>query len=699
MLDKVLELQKNAVDKLEQAFNSNKKVITFKSPTGSGKTFIIAQLMDSLLSNHNDIVFIVSSLSKANLAEQNHSKFKSFLEHGYVKKLKPFLISSETSGENSLYIPTTENVYSLPRDLYKNKSKLKNQQAFLRFLKVLEEQNKKIYLIKDECHIATTNLDELSNHFDKILNVSATPDPKRNQIPDVEVTEVEAISADLIKKVKFNSGNTSYNSFDESNPQYNELNTALSHFIKIKQVYHKYNINPCFIIQISNKEQGQNQFNTILNLLKNKYNNLKYISIANDPKLCSTNDQLIKANPNKWEKYAISNDSVIDVIIFKMVITEGWDIPRACMLFQIRDSQSKQLDEQVLGRVRRNPLLLNFEKVDEKDKDVLTTADVWGIKQNTSSNKTVEVNLKGNNPFIGTITNQIQNEIKILTTRLKDLMQIKSNFDIKQYLSSVPTPLATTSIFELYEKLNKSSNDIKDSCSTYCSSCTNYYDSWFKFNNNLNHIKTQSENILSNYQSSMEIVTDNSGKNIQYTLPFDSLYCSNNNFPLNNINNWIWNNNNQFAQFEFDSDAERKWLYKMIDDDNFKVKTVKIDNKDIKLLGKNFIVNSNIKYQYYLNGVHDSYPDFIMKTANIETYVFFEVKSLNHSSNQNIDKKEYEQKIRTLQTLYLEVSKLLTEYYFCLPILEDESWTIHVYNNGDYQQMNFQELTTLINSL
>ena len=169
MLDKVIELQNNAVKKLEQVM-SIKDVVTFKSPTGSGKTFIIAKLMDSLLSKDNDIVFIVSSLSKANLAEQNHNKFKSFLEHGYVKNLKPFLISSETSGENALYISTTENVYSLPRDLYKEKSKLKDQQAFLRFIIELKKENKKIYLIKDECHIATTNLDGLSDHFNKILN-------------------------------------------------------------------------------------------------------------------------------------------------------------------------------------------------------------------------------------------------------------------------------------------------------------------------------------------------------------------------------------------------------------------------------------------------------------------------------------------------------------------------------------------------
>jgi type III restriction enzyme len=38
-------------------------------------------------------------------------------------------------------------------------------------------------------------------------------------------------------------------------------------------------------------------------------------------------------------------------------MTEGYDIPRACALFQIRDTDSKTLSEQVLGRIRRNPIL------------------------------------------------------------------------------------------------------------------------------------------------------------------------------------------------------------------------------------------------------------------------------------------------------------------------------------------------------
>ena len=67
-----------------------------------------------------------------------------------------------------------------------------------------------------------------------------------------------------------------------------------------------------------------------------------------------------------------------------MVISEGWDIPRACMLYQIRDSKSKQLDEQVMGRVRRNPRLLDFETLDDRAKQLAMTAWIWGIVPDTT---------------------------------------------------------------------------------------------------------------------------------------------------------------------------------------------------------------------------------------------------------------------------------------------------------------------------
>ena len=98
----VKELQDNAVNALLDKMSSVCNEFTFKAPTGSGKTFMMAKFMDEYLAKNNSAVFVVSSLSKAKLAEQNYNKFKEYEDKGFVKNLNPFLINSEDSGENAL---------------------------------------------------------------------------------------------------------------------------------------------------------------------------------------------------------------------------------------------------------------------------------------------------------------------------------------------------------------------------------------------------------------------------------------------------------------------------------------------------------------------------------------------------------------------------------------------------------------------
>ena len=48
------------------------------------------------------------------------------------------------------------------------------------------------------------------------------------------------------------------------------------------------------------------------------------------------------------------------------------------MLYQIRDTESVILDEQVYGRIRRNPILLNWSKHDKEAQDLALKCWVWG---------------------------------------------------------------------------------------------------------------------------------------------------------------------------------------------------------------------------------------------------------------------------------------------------------------------------------
>ena len=695
MLDDVKNLQERAISELVQSL-SEKDDVVFKAPTGSGKTFIMARVMDEVISKDDNVVFIVSSLSKANLAQQNYDKFNEYLELGLVQHLNPHLISSETSCESALYIPSVNNVYVLPQALYKAKSKLKGQQAFLKLLLEIKNHGRVLYLIKDESHVATNNLDELKSFFTKIINISATPKKK----PDVEISEQDAVNACLIKRVQYcSSADYGDDDFSVDSLQYKELLKALDYLKECKKDYlEKSNINPCLIIQISNKDLGEKQFNVIERALGlSEYKDLKWVGYAKDPKVCQTNDQMIKTSPQKWEKYCKPNDSTIDVIIFKMAITEGWDIPRANMLFQIRDSKSKQLDVQVLGRVRRNPRIMDFEKItDEKERRLFTTAYVWGIKDNSSEQKSVDVTLKGSVPDGNRIKNEIQEEIKVKITKLADLNDTQSNFDIDTFLKEKQTPESCKSIFELYNELTKSSNRIQVECKRYMfSSYDDEYSKYFVFVNNLSEIKSKVKTILSSDSSSIEVVKNSLGKDLEVSLPYNSLYFQNKKYSLQDVKG-VWNNGSDMREFTFDSDSEKKWLYKMLQD--FSIKKISLDEEiDILLVGKNYLQNSEIKYEYYADGSHFSYPDFVLKDKYDRIFLF-EVKSMNISSSLQIDTKVYQEKVEILKDLYSKVSSKV-EHYFCLPILNGKSWTVHCYYKGVHYELKEDQFKNVVNDV
>ena len=675
MLQEVIELQNRAILNIIKQFEVKDNIV-FKSPTGSGKTYMIASVMDKILDQNEDIIFLVSSLSKSELAEQNYHKFNEYIYKGIFKNINPYLISSDST-EGGIFIPVDYNVYVLPRDLYKKKSKLKDEKYLERFLEnIIKVKNKKIFFVKDECHIATNNLDELSDkYFTKILNCSATPKLKKNQKCDVEIKEFEAVNTRLIKRVEYNDEDI-------------DLEKILIKFKEIKRKYEDAikdknfgkSVNPCLIIQISNKEKADEEVENIKKKLnKTEFQNLQWMLIVDDNKKCMSNNIINKLPVIKWKDEAKKDKSTIDIIIFKMVITEGWDIPRACMLYQVRNSKSEQLDEQVIGRIRRNPKLLNFEELSKENQELLSTAYVWGIR-NTKNNETIEVKLIGN-----TQSNEIQQELKLKTTCLKRLEKIK-NFNISNFLEKFSPPVVPNNIFELYKDYAKAPLEIKELCDLYSKD----YSSWFKFTNNFSEIIKESKNRSCNYSENMEITTDENNNEIKFSLPLISYYITTEN--QKEIDNWIWERTDKKEDFSFDSEAEKEWCEILI---NFISKESKDRNKRVikdiiiknlfkeekkYLLGKNYLQNSNIKYEYYLYGIHSSYPDFVMKDWLNRVHLF-ETKSLNKSNKIYFDENEYNEKINALKECYKHSSRL-TGYYFYIPIKKGKEWVIFQYFNG-----------------
>ncbi|MCX8480668.1 MAG: hypothetical protein ORN58_01985, partial [Sediminibacterium sp.] len=364
----------------------------------------------------------------------------------------------------------------------------------------------------------------------------ATPKFARGQHPDVEIKNEDAVNAKLIKDLEL---------MDDHNIK---VADAIQKFEEVKKDYRNLlGVNPCLIIQISNKDKAEEEMAAIKKeLSKVEHTELKWMLIVNDDKLCDTNDtfKAKKLPVNKWKDYAKENSSTIDIIIFKMVITEGWDIPRACMLYQMRDSKSKQLDEQVMGRVRRNPRLLDFETMSEKAQKLAMTAWIWGIVPEDFRKK-FAIKLWQDSEMI-------TNEIKIKTTRLKTLTK-KLDFNLETFLEKQPPVVAPSSIFSLWRDCIKVENSVREMGNVYATT----YTKWREFAENIEKVATESNKYINDYSESMEVVKDEKGKEIEVSFALTSHYTDNGNYV--NISDWIWRRNDDKDKFSFDSEAEREW--------------------------------------------------------------------------------------------------------------------------------------------
>lgn len=711
MLQEVIDLHESAVSSLIEK-TREKNNITFKSPTGSGKTYMMADFMNRILSERDDIVFIVSTLSKGNLGQQNYEKFLDYQQNGDFPKLKPYIINTTLSTEESLFIPTDYNVYVLPRDLYKEGGLLMRG-TMTNFLQEITANlygngaNKQIYVIKDECHQATNNLDELTKeYFTKIINISATPKLSRGQVPDVEITEEQAINVNLIKKVDLCEDKV-------------DISVAIEKFEEIKERYRNLlGVNPCLIVQISNKDKADEELSKIFNVLNRpEHQALKWMTIMQKTKKgkesnegSDTNDDCKhKGLPvSRWRDYVKGSNSTVDIIIFKMVISEGWDIPRACMLYQFRNTESEQLNEQVLGRVRRNPRLLDFEKLSDEAKELAMTAWVWGLR------KKDEVKIRYTRLFEE--PSDITDNLMLKTTRLKTLTQ-RLDFDIEEYLGNKPRHATYGSIFNLYRKIKNADKEIKDMCSSYSTNT----DRWFIFAENVDDIISKNSTYLCDYEKSMELSTDESGKVKEVSFPVESSYTDIGKYV--NIGDWVWKRKGVDSEkFSFDSDAEREFaeiLKELAQDDNNEDKRVamrvvvgknnpragerlldgsiepqKLNPKKKYLWGKNFLSQSEIKFEYCLGNIHSSYPDFVMRDSYGRIHLF-EVKSVNCSNTSHFDSDEYKDKMEELKRCYKQAS-ILTGYNFYLPVLKDESWHISLLSGGNETTLTLNQLKNYI---
>lgn len=352
------------------AKDARDKVCVFQSPTGSGKTVMVAKFIEGIIKElpETNLCFIWVSIGKGELHKQSKRSLETIFD-GFpscVLVEDEFFGSRKTIEQNEVVVVNWEKLRSQDRETGEWKSKLMKKGEETTFIEVLEntKEKRKIILIIDESHFAsdtkrTNELRQIVN-ADVTLEMSATPkiqpsmqDQAKGIAKYVYVDAADVIAQGMIKKeIIINDGISELVS-DEKTSQDVIIESAYNKRLEIKEHFEKIEteINPLCLIQLPNSESGVTKREVVEAFLADKgitEANGKLAIWLSEDKSDSLNE--------------ISNhESKVEFLIFKQAIDTGWDCPRAHILVKLREIQSYTFEVQTVGRIMRMPEQKHYE--------------------------------------------------------------------------------------------------------------------------------------------------------------------------------------------------------------------------------------------------------------------------------------------------------------------------------------------------
>ncbi|WP_369021595.1 DEAD/DEAH box helicase family protein [Mycoplasmopsis synoviae] len=162
---KLTETQKNAVDQIVEYWRKKQsKELIFKAPTGSGKTFMMAQVIDKMISQANikKLFFIIATPSSAELPKQFFNKL-NYYKNSFLNKnkVKIELIESPSSTNKkdykSYHLKPEENKVMIFGKSSFGKKRIYTEQEIIDalFNEIKNDSSFELIYIRDEAHIGT----------------------------------------------------------------------------------------------------------------------------------------------------------------------------------------------------------------------------------------------------------------------------------------------------------------------------------------------------------------------------------------------------------------------------------------------------------------------------------------------------------------------------------------------------------------
>jgi len=351
--------------------------LVFKSPTGSGKTIMIAQFLRDLTGDPQfdvDKAFVWLSFSEDSCNQSKKKLYDYYGGAGEVNLLDLNDLNRKKLEKNNVFFINWQKIKASTKEGRKLRRETEKTEfdkgIFDEFIMRTQKENRELVLIVDEAHTQTDTplADEIVNLIDPkiILRITATPkeepsysDVEHHRAGFVEVERSEVVEAELIKEKIITQTKEDLDKISKKELDQDKilLELALNKREKIKKYYNQLDINdinPLVLIQLPNDDRARKE-----TLDKSKEEIVKEFLRGKGVKDYEIAIWLSGEKENL--EYVEEQNSDISFLIFKQAAAMGWDCPRAHILVMFREIKSPTFHTQTVGRILRMPEAKYYE--------------------------------------------------------------------------------------------------------------------------------------------------------------------------------------------------------------------------------------------------------------------------------------------------------------------------------------------------
>jgi type III restriction enzyme len=355
---KVVELLNYTCEALTETGRQHQ--ILLEAPTGSGKTVMMAALIERLAEETamrpglpHELAFIWFAPNTLHI--QSYESLQEL--YSDTRRLNcidlSFLSGSPALNDKDLLFINWSSVDSLNKIWRRDNEQNTNLETLIA---QTQANGVETVLVIDEAHLSAftgKQATAVRNLIKAKVEISVTATPKQRPQRSVFISRQEVIAAQMIKKGVRLNVNLDPEQQMGDNVHVHLLRVAMQKKAELKALFDAEagadKVNPLILIQLPSE-------NSALSEEDKTVRDIVVGLLATDFGISSNNGRLAIWLAGEKDKDGIEEiNAMQDVLIFKQAIAQGWNCPRASILVNYRSVKSPDFGIQTVGRILRMP--------------------------------------------------------------------------------------------------------------------------------------------------------------------------------------------------------------------------------------------------------------------------------------------------------------------------------------------------------